>query len=268
MTKRLQEALAKLKPMTNVGLIPYLTVGFPSVEETLALVPALERSGATIVELGIPFSDPIAEGPTIQASSYRALQQGVTTQTCMEVCKTLREQGVAIPLLFMGYYNPILSHGLAAFAKDAADAGADGAIIPDLPPEEAGELRDHLKTHDLTLITMLAPTSTEERIALACQKAEGFIYCVSVAGVTGARSSVPEGLFDYLARVRKHTSLSLAVGFGISERSHVKAIGAHAEAVVVGSKLISVIDSAPAKQRVAHASRFIAELSGREPQPT
>ena len=260
MSTRLQQALAGLKPGERVGVIPYLTVGFPTVRDTLDLVPALAQSGATAIELGIPFSDPLADGPTIQAASYRALKQGVTPAVCLEVCKTLRQRGVTIPLLLMGYYNPILSRGVAAFAADAAAAGADGAIVVDLPPEEAGELRTELKCHGLNLVPMLAPTSTDQRIALACEEADGFVYCVSVTGVTGARSEVPSGLVEFLERVRRHTALPLAVGFGISERRHVKAVGAYAEAVAVGSRLLTVIDSAPPNERVAQAGRYIAEL--------
>ena len=266
MTSRLHQALAGLKRGERVGVIPYLTVGFPTVEDTIALVSALARAGATAVELGIPFSDPLAEGPTIQASSFRALQQGVTMNTCLEVCGRLRGQGLTIPLLFMGYYNPVLAHGIESFALDAAKAGADGMIVPDLPPEEAGPLRSALTAQGLSLIPMLAPTSTEERIALACRTAEGFIYCVSRTGVTGARQEVPAGLFEFLAKVRRHTTLPLAVGFGISERRHVEAVGAHAEAVVVGSRLIDVVDSAPPAERVQRAGDFIAELVGAQPR--
>jgi tryptophan synthase alpha chain len=265
MTKRLQDALAPLKAGQNTGVIPYLTVGFPTVDDTLALVPALEEAGAVIIELGVPFSDPMAEGPTIQASSFRALQQGVTLSTCLEVCTTLRERAVQVPLLFMGYYNNVLAHGVERFAHDAAQAGADGAIIPDLPPQEAGPLRKALRANDLSLITLLAPTSTDERIALACKDAEGFIYCVSVAGVTGARQEISTSLGDYLARVRKHTTLPIAVGFGISERRHVETVGAVAEAAIVGSRLITVVDSAPPDQRVSRAREFIAELTGKAP---
>ena len=263
MTLRLKQAMAGLKPGKRVGVIPYVMVGSPSLEDTLALVPALAESGATAVELGIPFSDPLADGPTVQAAGFRALQRGVTLNTCLEVCRTLRERGVTIPLLLMGYYNPILSHGLGAFAKDAAEAGVDGIIVPDLPLDEAGPLRAQLEVHELSLIVMLAPTSTDQRISLACEHADGFVYCVSVTGVTGARTEMSAGLEGFLARVRAHTALPLVVGFGISERAHVEAVGLYAEAVVVGSRLLSVIDSAPPSQRVVSASRFIAELAGR-----
>ena len=262
MTERMTEALRRLEREHRTGVFPYLTVGFPSVEETLALVPALVGAGADQVELGIPFSDPMADGPTVQASSFHALQQGVTPARCLEVCRALREAGVGVPLVFMGYYNPLLSYGLSAFAQEAADAGADGIIVPDLPPEESAPLREQLQARKLSLISMLAPTSTEDRIVDACAQSDGFIYCVSVAGVTGVRADVPSGAIELLRRVRRHTSLPLALGFGVSERRHVEAVGGHAQAVMVGSALIDVIHSAPPAQRLSRAARFIAELAG------
>ena len=186
----------------------------------------------------------------------------MTTARCLEACGKLRERGVTIPLVFMGYYNPILSYGIGAFARDAAAAGADGVIVVDLPPEEAGPLRGELLAQGLSLVRLLAPTSTDDRIARVCAEAEGFIYCVSVAGVTGARSEVPSGVFDLLRRVRRHPTLPLAVGFGIAERRHVEEIAPHAQAAVVGSALINVINSAPPDARLQRATQFIAELAG------
>jgi tryptophan synthase alpha chain len=262
MTHRMTEAMERLEREHRTGIFPYLTVGFPSVEETLALAPALAEAGADLIELGVPFSDPMADGPTVQAATFHALQQGVTPAGCLEVCSTLRKRGLTIPIVFMGYYNPLLSYGLAAFAQDAADAGADGLIVPDLPAEEAGPLKSELQACELSLISMLAPTSTDERIAEACAQADGFVYCVSVTGVTGARDDVPPGAIELLQRVRRHTSLPLAMGFGISERRHVEAVQGRAQAVVVGSALINVIDSAAPAQRLSSAARFIAELAG------
>ncbi len=166
-------------------------------------------------------------------------------------------------MVFLGYYNPILRYGLDAFARDAAAAGADGVIVPDLPLEEATPLRDELLSQELCLIRILAPTSTDQRIERVCAEAEGFIYCVSVAGVTGARDEVSAGVFDLLRRVRRHTALPLAVGFGISERRHVEAMAPHAQAVVVGSALINVIHSAAPQERLRRAERFVAELAGK-----
>ena len=263
MTSRMTEALSLLGREGRTGIFPYLTIGYPSVEETLELVPALASAGAALMELGIPYSDPLADGPTIQASTHHALQQGVTTARCLEVCAELRKRGVTIPMVFLGYYNPILRYGLDAFARDAAAAGADGVIVPDLPMEEAAPLRRELLSQGLCLVRLLAPTSTDDRIERVCAEAEGFIYCVSVAGVTGARDEVSAGVIDLLRRVRRHTTLPLAVGFGISERRHVEAIAPHAQAVAVGSALINVIHSAAPQERLRQAERFVARLAGK-----
>jgi tryptophan synthase alpha chain len=241
-----------------------VTVGYPDVEATLRLVPALVAGGADIVELGVPFSDPLAEGTTIQRSSHEALQKGVTPAVCLEVVKQLREQGVAIPLLLMGYYNPILAYGIDRFARDAGAAGADGLILVDLPPEEATEVQTACADRGLDLIYLLAPTSSDERIALVAGRASGFIYCVSLTGVTGARGEISPELREFLARVRGHTSLPLAVGFGISRREHVRAVGElGADAAVVGSAIIDIIDSAPAEEREEKVREYVEVVTGR-----
>ena len=262
MTKRLDDALKRMRESGKTGVIPYVTVGFPTPEDTLSIVPALEKAGATVIELGVPYSDPLAEGPTIQAASYRALQAGMNMHRCVETAKTLRDNGVTVPLIFMGYYNPVLNYGLEKYAKDCAAAGVDGFIIVDLPAEESAPFHEACRAVDLALIPLLAPTSTDERIAHGCESAEGFIYCVSVAGVTGARSELPPSLPAFVARVRSHTALPVAVGFGVSERAHVEAIGKVADAAAVGSALINVIDSAPAGERAQRAGAFISSLVG------
>ncbi len=263
MTKRLDTAFERMRGAKRTGLVPYVTVGFPtSVEDTLAIVPAIEAAGAVAVELGVPYSDPLADGPTIQAASYRAVQAGVDARTCIDVVARLREAGVKLPLLFMGYYNPILSYGTDAYARDCAAAGLDGMIVPDLPPEESGAMREALDRHELALVSLLAPTSTDERIELGTRGAAGFVYCVSLTGVTGARSEMAKDLPAFVARVRARTDLPIAVGFGVSERRHVEAIGKYADAAVVGSALIDVIDSAPPNERAERASAFVAALAG------
>ena len=263
MTKqRLDDALKRMRDSGGTGVIPYVTIGFPTPEDTLTIVPALEQAGATAIELGVPYSDPLAEGPTIQAASYRALQAGMNMRRCIETAKALRTNGVTVPLVFMGYYNPVLNYGLEKYAKECAEAGVDGFIIVDLPAEESGPFHDACRPEGLALIPLLAPTSTEERIARCCESAEGFIYCVSVAGVTGARSELPPSLPAFVDRVRSHTSLPIAVGFGVSERAHVEAIGRVADAAAVGSALINGIDSAPAGERAQRAGAFIVSLLG------
>jgi tryptophan synthase alpha chain len=267
MTNRIETAFARVRDEGRVGVIPYVTVGFPELADTVPIVTAIEAAGADIIELGVPYSDPLADGPSIQAASYRALQNGVTPAHCIAIVRELRTAGVQVPLLFMGYYNLILSYGIEAYARDCAEAGLDGLIVPDLPSEEDATIRAALSANGLTLTPLLAPTSPEERIRKACASADGFIYCVSVVGVTGARSELPANLGDFLARVRRHTSLPLAVGFGISERRHVEQLAGIAQAAVVGSRVIDVINSAPPDERAQHAGDYVAELAGRT-QPT
>ena len=259
---RLKECFNALAERGATGVIPYLTVGFPSVEETLSLVSALVDGGADVIELGVPFSDPLADGPTIQRSSFHALAQGVNLGTCLQVCQRLRSAGMNTPLVLMGYYNPILSYGLERFAVDAQDAGVDGVIVPDLPFEEADPLQTTCRQHRIHLIPLLAPTSTDARIAQSCDKASGFVYCVSLTGVTGVRAELPTGVPAMIQRVRKHTDLPLAIGFGISQRHHVETLASWAQAAVVGSALIEVMEKAPDWQRQEAVKDFVAELKG------
>src|SRR4030042_4775656 len=184
------------------ALIPYVTVGYPSVEDTLKVVPILADSGCDIVELGIPFSDPLADGATIQKASFHALKNGVTPAMCLEVAEKLSRK-VDVPLVFMTYFNPVLSYGLDKFCGACARSGVDGLIIPDLPPDEGSELEDVTRKHNLDLIYLLAPTSSDERIRLVADRARGFIYLVSVTGVTGARDSLPTELTSFVGRDRK-----------------------------------------------------------------
>ena len=261
MIDRLEIALSRARNEGRTAVAPYVTIGFPTIEDTLAIVPAIEQAGADAIELGVPYSDPLADGPTIQAASYRALTGGVDSHICLETVRDLRAAGVSLPLIFMGYYNPILRYGIAAYAADCAEAGVDALIIPDLPPDEAGELHEALAERGLGLVAMLAPTSTEERIVLGCERARGFVYCVSVTGVTGARSDLPDDLPQFVARVRRHTELPVAVGFGIAERRHVERVGQVADVAAVGSALINVIDSAPPGEAASRAGAFIRGLT-------
>ncbi len=259
---RLCKALQGFRDARRTGTLAYVTVGFPTVEDTLAIARALEDAGAAAIELGVPYSDPLADGPTIQAASYRALAGGVDSGVCLETARRIRESGARIPLLFMGYYNPILSYGVDAYARDCAEAGVDALIVPDLPPEEAGPLRAALRGNGLGLAGFVAPTSTDERIRLGAENADGFVYCVSVAGVTGARRELPRELPAFIERVRRHTDLPIAVGFGISERRHVEAVGRVADLAAVGSALIEVIDSSPTGEAAERAGAFVAGLVG------
>jgi tryptophan synthase alpha chain len=224
------------------ALIPYVTVGYPSLEATLKVVPLLAKNGADIVELGIPFSDPLADGVTIQRSSFHALKQGVTPQLCLETAKKLREK-VDIPLVFMTYYNPVFHYGLEEFCNACVGSGIDGLIIPDLPPQEGGNLETITKKQDLDLIYLLAPTSTEERIRLVGQRSRGFIYLVSVTGVTGARDRLPADLEVFVSRVKQSVAQPLCVGFGISTPSQAKRVALLADGVIVGSCIIQLMES-------------------------
>jgi len=217
----------------------------------------LAESGCDIIELGIPFSDPLADGTTIQEASVRALQAGVTPESCLEVARQLREK-VAVPLVFMTYYNPVLRFGLESFCVACAQAGVDGLILPDLPPDEAADLNAFTREHELDLIYLLAPTSTTERIRLIASKSRGFIYLVSLTGVTGPRENLPAGLDDFVARVRKETAKPLCVGFGISTPDQVHRISQVADGVVVGSRLIQLVcdEGAPYQQ----ARSFVRSL--------
>lgn len=259
---RIADMFNRLRTESRTALMPYLMTGFPQRESTLALVPALEAAGADMFELGIPFSDPLADGTTIQRAAQCALENRVNLSFCLETIASLRTRGVAAPLLLMGYYNPLVRYGVARACADLAAAGGDGWIVPDVPPEEATELRQHATAHGLDLILFVAPTTPDERIAEIARLASGFIYCVSLTGVTGSRTSLSAGLHDFIARVRCHTTLPLVIGFGISTADHVAQVSAIADGAIVGSALINCIEQAPPEQVVEHATTYIKGLRG------
>jgi tryptophan synthase alpha chain len=225
----------------HTALIPYITVGYPTIETTLKAVPLFASIGCDIIELGIPFSDPLADGATIQQASHEALRQGVTPKVCFEVTQKLRRQ-VEIPLVFMTYYNPVLKFGPEQFCSKCAETGIDGLIVPDLPPEEGRELEESTKRHGLDLVYLLSPASTEERIKLVANRSSGFIYLVSLTGVTGARGRLPAGLESFVGSVRKRTEKPLCVGFGVSSPEQAKRIAKVADGVIVGSRIIQLLD--------------------------
>ena len=232
--------------------MPYAVLGYPDREAGLENIRQVVAAGADLLELGVPFSDPLADGPTIQAATQQALNNGITVKECLQMTKRLRAEGVDTPAVFMGYVNPMMAYGLEAFVKDAVDAGVDGLIVPDLPPEEADELAELCAAHGRALIYFLAPTSTPERIALVTSKANGFIYLVSVTGITGARQDVASDLGAFVARVREATATPLAVGFGIGNGAQAKAVGDLADGVIVGSALV---------KRAAESPRAVYELA-------
>ncbi len=259
---RISDTFARLKAEGRTGLVAYVTAGFPSLAETPGLVRAMVEGGADLVELGVPFSDPLADGATVQRANHVALEQGVTLGDVLGVVRRLRDEGLTAPLITMGYYNPVLSYGVERFAEDAAAAGLDGIIPVDVPPEEGTELRTALAARGMDVIFLVAPTSPEDRIARISAMASGFVYCVSLAGTTGARGELPADLPEFIARVRRHTDLPLAVGFGVSRREHVARIGELCEAAVIGSAIIETIERAPAAERAQRLRAFIAEVTG------
>lgn len=259
---RIRQMFDTVREQKRPGLIVFLTAGFPDMEATLELVPALVAAGADAVEIGVPFSDPLAEGPVIQESSFLSLQNGTSLEDCLNVTAALRDKVPNTPLILMGYYNPIHTYGLVPFTERCRQVGVDGLIAVDLPGFEAGPLLSECQARDISVIPLLAPTSTDESIKDACAGASGFIYCISVTGVTGARDQVSSRSFDLLDRVKANTSLPLAVGFGISNRSHVEEVGKTADAAVVGSALIRVMLESPREKLVERASQFVARLAG------
>ena len=254
--ERIQSAFAKKR----TAFMPYMVLGYPSRQASLDIVQTLVAAGADLLELGIPFSDPLADGPTIQAATQKSLENGTTLRDCLAMVRELRQLGIRTPALLMGYVNPMLAYGFERFVAEAAEAGVDGLIVPDLPPEEAGELEELCAAHGLAMVFLLAPTSTSERIKLAAEKSQGFIYLVSLTGVTGARSELPPGLVDFVARVRRHTDTPLAVGFGISTAAQAQTVAAVADGVIVGSALVKQAAEAPDRVR-ALASELRAALA-------
>lgn len=258
MSGRIGAAFARLKPEGRLALIAYLTAGYPTVESTPGLVAAVAEAGADMVELGIPFSDPLADGKTIQATSQAALKGGITVLRALEVARLARQR-VSIPMLFMTYLNPILTFGLGRFCEHAAGAGLDGLIVPDLPPAEAGELRAAAAGAGLDLVFFVSPTSSAARIAAACEAATGFIYCIAVTGITGARAALDPAVIPLIARVRERTQLPVVVGFGLSRREHIAALEGHADGAIVASALLDAIRDAPADPARA-ATEFLLGL--------
>jgi tryptophan synthase alpha chain len=255
---RITVTFENLHQTDQTALMPYLTMGYPERDSALALVPTLVEAGADLIELGVPFSDPLADGATIQAAAQQALANGMSLSLCLEQAAALRRRGIEIPFVLMGYYNPIFQMSLDRFARRATSAGIDGLIIPDLPPEEAGALQPALHAQGIDLINLLSPTSDDERVRLVTARTSGFAYLVSLTGVTGARDHLPADLESFVARVRSMTALPLAVGFGISTPSQAARVARIADGVIVGSALLKAIGGSA--EPVAAARAFIASL--------
>ena len=237
----------------------FLTVGHPSIAESRDLAIAAIEAGAEIVELGVPFSDPLADGATIQASSYKALQQGVTVKDCLDAAAAVREKSDAA-LLLMGYTNPFLAYGIDRLVRDSAAAGLDGLIVPDLPPDEAHDFERALAGTDINIVYLVAPTTDETRLKTVASHAKGFLYCVSLTGTTGGEQ-LDAGVDDFLARVRRQTAVPLVVGFGISRPDHIAALRGKADGAIIGSRFVRLVDEALDHERVEAARSFVGSMA-------
>ncbi len=237
-TAALADMFARAQAQSRAAFLPYFPVGYPSYEESLAAIAALAAAGVDGFEIGMPFSDPIADGPTIQAATQRALENGTTVRDCLAAVRTLRERGIEQPMLLMGYANPLLAYGADQFVRDAGAAGADGLIVPDLPPEEAHYFAESCARAGLALVFMLAPTSNDARINLVAERASGFIYVVSLTGITGARADLPADLPMFIERLRAQTDMPLVLGFGISTAQHAALVSQLTDGFIVGSALV------------------------------
>lgn len=256
-TTRIARAFATARAQGRAAMIPYLPLGYPQQERSLALAKAAIAGGADLLELGIPFSDPLADGPLIQRATHIALAEGTTVARCLEMARKLRERGSFPPFVFMGYYNPILAYGVEAFCRDCTDAGVDGLIVPDLPPEEGKKLEGACQEQGIALIYLLAPTSPPHRVRLVSERSEGFIYLVSVTGITGPRDQLPPDLAAFVQRVRKVSDKPLAVGFGISSPAQASEVAQLADGVIVGSELVR---RAQREDGVEQVRAFVSDL--------
>lgn len=265
-TTGIVQAFARARNDGRGALIPYFMCGYPTAERSVELVLAAASAGADIIELGLPFSDPLADGATIQRAGQIALERGMTLKGCLEIARRVSAQ-TDIPLLLMGYYNPILRYGIERFCQDAASSGASGLIIPDLPLEEATPLQESAAQHGLALIFLVPPTAPDERIAAIVEAAArgipGFLYCVSLSGVTGSRASLPPHLREFVNKVRSYTkphNLPIAVGFGLSTRDHIAEVTSYADGAVVGSAIVNVIDRSAENEQVEAMKSYIQNL--------
>jgi tryptophan synthase alpha chain len=254
LTTRIAKHFAELRATGELGIVAYITAGDPTLHATCDYALALAEAGADVIELGVPFSDPLADGPTIQRASERALKSGTTLAGVLALVRQIR-QSSQVPLVLFSYFNPILQMGLERFAAAAAEAGADGVLVTDLTPEESAEYRRILQAHHLDTIFLAAPTSTDERLVKIAACSSGFLYVISRTGVTGAKDALPDDLPALLRRARSFTQLPIAVGFGISLPGHVSVLGGLADAAVVGSALVSEIEKAASPEAAATALR-------------
>lgn len=265
-TTSIMQAFVRAKNDGRGALIPYFMCGYPTVERSVELVLAAASAGADIIELGLPFSDPLADGATIQLAGQFALERGMTIKGCLEIARRISAQ-THVPLLLMGYYNPILSYGIERFCQDAASSGVSGLIVPDLPLEEATPLQQSATQHGLALIFLIPPTAPDERISAIVETAArgipGFLYCASLSGVTGSRANLPPHLREFVSKVRGYTKfyhLPIAVGFGLSTREHIAEVTSYADGAVVGSAIVNMIDRSAENEQIEAITNYIQSL--------
>ncbi len=260
MSSAISKKFEELRSLGRKAFIPFITAGDPDLETTIRLVPELERSGSHLVELGIPFSDPLADGPTIQRASERALRHGYRIADYLEAVKALRRE-TAVPIILFSYYNPLLQYGLENLARDASSAGVDGFLVTDMTPEEGEDYCACLERHELDAIFLAAPTSSPDRLERIARCSRGFVYVVSRTGVTGVQDTLSNSVLPTISNVRKHTQLPVAVGFGISQPSHVRAVWEFADGAVVGSAIVAQVEKgancADLLQRVGEFCRWL-----------
>lgn len=258
---RLHSTFARLKQEGRKALMTYIVAGDPDLATSLSLIKALPEAGADIIELGMPFTDPVADGPAVQAGALRALAAGMTVKKTLAMLTEFRKQDQTTPVVLMGYFNPVYVYGCEAFARDAAAAGADGLIIVDLPPEEDAELRVPAQAAGIDLIRLLTPTATTSRIETLVENASGFLYYVSVAGTTGQKSATPEAVGKQVALIREKTSLPVAIGFGIRSPEDARAMAAHGDGVIVGSRFVNMIAESNKDQCVSEISAEVRRFA-------
>ena len=264
---RISELFARTRAEGRSAVIPFVPAGWPEFGATPEIVQAAIDGGADAIELGLPFSDPLADGATNQQAYYESLEQGTTPVTLLDTVRSLRASGITIPIIVMGYVNPMTSYGADRWVTDAVEAAVDGLVIVDLPPNEAAELEIPAHAAGLHIIYLVAPSSTDDRLRLVAEHASGFVYCVSITGTTGARSELPEDLPEFIGRVRAQTDLPLAIGFGISERRHVEEVAALADASIIGSAFVRTISDTPREGRAAAVREFVERMTGRASSP-
>ena len=257
---RIRKTFSKLKKAGKKAFIAYITAGDPTLEKSAELVKALEKTGVNILELGIPFSDPLADGIVNQKAAQRSLQSGASVKKILKMIEGLRSQ-IKIPIVLFTYFNPILKYGLEQFAKDASSSGVDGILLLDLPPEEGQVVRRLMRRHDIDVIYLIAPTSTPKRVKYISKKASGFIYYVSRTGVTGLSNELSKEIGSKVANIKSQSSVPVVVGFGVSRKEHVQQIASIADGVVVGSAIVKQIEENKDKNElVQHVSRYVEDL--------